>query len=228
MPFVRELRVPVMTVITETDLVGGVLTGYYLARQPDGDLLRAWEIPGTAHADNYTIKVGFIDSGSAPLADLVAGYEPTTTLMGQELPHCINFAPQHHYVLQAALAQFVAWTRTGVSPPTAPPIDVTDAEGLHMTLDANGLATGGVRTPWVDVPIARTSGVGSTEPVMALLFGSGEVFDAETLARLYPGGATEYVERFTESLDEAIDAGFLLAADRQEILDIAAATYPRG
>ena len=63
---------------------------------------------------------------------------------------------------------------------------------------------------------------------MALLFGSGEVFDAETLARLYPGGATEYVERFTESLDQAIDAGFLLAADRQEILDIAAATYPRG
>ena len=85
-----------------------------------------------------------------------------------------------------------------------------------------------MRTPWVDVPIARTSGVGSTEPVMALLFGSGEVFDAETLARLYPGGATEYVERFTESLDQAIDAGFLLAADRQEILDIAAATYPRG
>ena len=43
-----------------------------LARQPDSDRLRTWEIPGTAHADNYTIKVGFIDSGSAPLADLVA------------------------------------------------------------------------------------------------------------------------------------------------------------
>ena len=70
-----------------------------------------------------------------------------------------------------------------------------------MTLDANGLATGGVRTPWVDVPIARTSGSAARQPVMALLFGSGEVFDAETLARLYPGGATEYVERFTESLD---------------------------
>ena len=35
--------------------------------------------------------------------------------MGQELPHCINFAPQVHYVLQAALAQFVAWTRRACS-----------------------------------------------------------------------------------------------------------------
>ena len=66
-PFRPDLRVPVMTVITETDLVGAVLSGYYLARTPDNERLRTWEIPGTAHADNYTIKVGFIDTGSAPL-----------------------------------------------------------------------------------------------------------------------------------------------------------------
>lgn len=226
-PFVEDLRVPVMTVITETDLVGGVRSsGYRLARQPDGDRLRVWEIAGTAHADNYTIKVGFIDSGSAPLADLVAAYEPTTALMGQKLSHSINFGPQHHYVLQAALAHLVGWTRAGEPPPTAPPIEVTDAEPPQMVLDANGLATGGVRTPWVDVPVARTSGVGSTEPVMAMLFGSGEVFDADTLARLYPGGAAEYLDRFTTSLDAAIAAGFLLAADRREILELAAAMYP--
>ncbi|MET4430821.1 hypothetical protein ABIA65_004132 [Mycolicibacterium sp. 624] len=225
-PFSDDLRVPVMTVITETDLVGGVRAGYHLARQPDGDRLRAWEVAGTAHADNYTIKVGFIDSGAAPLDDLVAGYAPTTTLMGQELPHCINFAPQHHYVLQAALAHLVAWVRTGELPPTAERMDLTDAEPPQLVLDANGLATGGVRTPWVDVPIARTSGIGSAEPLMAMLFGSGEVFDADTVARLYPGGAAEYIDRFTQSLDAAIEAGFLLAADRQEILDLAAATYP--
>jgi hypothetical protein len=85
-----------------------------------------------------------------------------------------------------------------------------------------------VRTPWVDVPIARTSGVGSLEPVMAMLFGSGEVFDAATIARLYPGGAPEYLDRFTHALDAAIDAGFLLRADRQEILDLSAAIFPAG
>lgn len=226
-PFIAELRVPVVTVITETDLVGGgVRAGYYLARQPDAALLRTWEIPGTAHADNYTINVGFIDSGSAPLADIVAGYRPTSTLMGRELPHCINFGPQHHYVLQSALAHLVQWARKGEPAPTAPRIELTDAEPPGIVLDAHGIAAGGVRTPWVDVPVATTSGVGSADDVMSLLFGSGEFFDAETLDRLYPGGVADYLDRFTASLDLAIDAGHLLAADRQEILDLAAAMWP--
>jgi hypothetical protein len=50
-------------------------------------------------------------------------------------------------------------------------------------------AKGGVRTPWVDVPIAKTSGVGSDEIAMSDIFGSGEQFDAATLRQLYPGGA---------------------------------------
>lgn len=220
-PFVDELRVPVMAIITETDLVDGVRVGYHRARRPDANTLRTWEIPGAAHADNYTIKVGFIDSGSAPLADLAAAYEPTKTLMGQELSHFINFAPQHHFVLQAALARLNDWVRTGVPAPTAQPIEMTDAQ---LVLDANGNATGGVRTPWVDVPVARTSGIGAAQPLMAMLFGSADVFDADTLERLYPGGPSEYLDRFTQSLDAAIDAGVLLAADRQEILDLAAAT----
>jgi hypothetical protein len=61
---------------------------------------------------------------------------------------------------------------------------------------------------------------------MALLFGSGELFDAGTLARLYPGGSADYLTKFTTSLDATIAAGFLLAGDRQEIIDLAAATYP--
>jgi hypothetical protein len=43
---------------------------------------------------------------------------------------------------------------------------------------------------------------------------------------LYPGGEADYLERFTASLDEAIQSGFLLAADRDEILELAAATFP--
>src|ERR1700712_3963453 len=75
--FRTDLRVPTITVITETDLIGARLPGYYPARQPDYDMLRAWEIPGTSHADNYTIRVGFIDTGAAPLEKLVEAYTPT-------------------------------------------------------------------------------------------------------------------------------------------------------
>lgn len=230
--FRADLRVPVVAIITETDLFGGVRHGYYFARQPDNPCLRVWEIAGTAHADNYTIQVAPIDNGSAPLDAIVAAYAPTDMLMGQQLGHCINFAPQHHYVVQAAIAALNAWVATGEPAPTAPPIEARESEPPGPNLDPNGLARGGIRTPWVDVPIARTSGIVpdgseiSADNIMAAIFGSGEPFDAATVHRLYPGGAGEYLQRFTAALDEAIGAGFILAADRAEILELAAATYP--
>ena len=224
--FRPDLRVPLLTIITETDLFGGVRFGYYFARQPENEWLRVWEIPGAAHADNYTIQVAPIDSGSAPLADIVAAYAPTKSLMGQQLGHYINFAPQQHYVAQAAIAALNGWVRTGEPAPTAAPIKVSETDQPQPILDPNGLAQDGVRTPWVDVPIARTSGVGADESIMAMIFGSGEPFDTATLRRLYPGGPTEYLERFTAALDTAIQSGFILQADRAEILELAAATYP--
>lgn len=225
-PFRDDPRIPVLTVLTETDVVDGHLPGYHRARRPDGERFRAWEIPGTAHADNYTIRVGFIDSGTTPVDDLVAAYAPTDELMGTKLSYFINFATQHHYVLQAAVAALNGWVRTGAPPPAASPIALTDGESPRIVVDANGLAVGGVRTPWVDVPLARTSGSAPDESPMSFLFGSGELFDAETLRTLYPGGRADYLDRFTTSLDATIDAGFLVSADRQEILDIAAASYP--
>ncbi|OBB65025.1 alpha/beta hydrolase domain-containing protein [Mycobacterium sp. 852014-50255_SCH5639931] len=224
--FRPDLRVPLLTIITETDLFGGAREGYYFARQSDNRWLRVWEIPGAAHADNYTIQVAPIDSGSAPLTHLVAAYAPTNVLLGQRCSHYINFAPQHHYVVQAALTALNTWVGTGAPAPSAAPMQVRDAYGPQPVPDANGLAQGGVRTPWVDVPVARTCGLGGDEGVMAGLFGSGELFDAGTLRRLYPGGMTQYLERFTAALDASISSGFILAADRAEILELAAATYP--
>lgn len=225
--FRADLRVPLINVITETDLIGGPLLGYYLARQPDNERLRTWEIPGTAHADNYTIQVSWIDTGFASLAEIVAAYAPTTSLMGAQLAQPINFAPQHHYVVQAALYALNRWVRGGEAAPTAPRMELSDDNPPQLVLDTNGLARGGVRTPWVDVPIARTSGLGNEDSVMASLFGSGELFDDSTLRRLYPGAATEYLQRFEAALDAAIRSGFVLTTDRHEILDLAAATYSR-
>lgn len=225
-PFRDDLRVPVLSVITETDLVDGHLLGYHHARRPDNDRLRVWEIPGTAHADNYTIRVGFIDDGSMPLEALVAAYAPTNELMGANLSYYINFAPQHHYVLQAAIAALNDWVRTGAPAATAQPMALTGGDIPALVLDDHELAVGGVRTPWVDVPVARTSGLAPDESPMSFLFGTGEVFDADTVRALYPGGAADYLARFSDALDRAIDAGFIVAADRTEILQLAEASFP--
>ena len=105
-------------------------------------------------------------------------------------------------------------------------MELTESDQPELVLDGNRIAVGGVRTPWVDVPVARTSGLADNESPMSFLFGSGELFDAQRLGALYPGGSAGYLERFTESLDRAIRAGFIVAADRAEILQIAAASYP--
>ena len=94
-----------------------------------------------------------------------------------------------------------------------------------LVLDANGETQGGVRTPWVDVPTARLAGVGNSGGPIAALAGVTEPFDAATLDRLYPGGKSEYLKKFEASLDAAIKAGFILPADRKEILDLAAIAY---
>ncbi|OBK25409.1 hypothetical protein A5634_26365 [Mycobacterium asiaticum] len=226
--FRPDLRVPLLAIITETDLYGAGRQGYYAARQPDNDKLRVWEIAGAAHADNYTIQVAPIDSGTASIEALAAAYAPTDNLMGQQLGHYINFGPQHHYVVQASLAALTNWVRTGEAPPSGPALTVREGVQPEPVLDANGIAVGGVRTPWVDVPVARTSGNATEDSIMAAIFGTGEPFDDATLQRLYPGGKSEYLEKFTAATDDAISSGFVLAADRDEILQLAAATYPVG
>jgi hypothetical protein len=210
-----DLRVPVITVITESDLLGfGPLKGYSEARQPDTDKLRVWEITGGAHADNYVFSVGFLDSGSLPVEKLAAAYAPSFEMFGRKLDQPMNFGPQHHYVVEGALRQLDRWIRTGEAAPKAPELKVTQDKPPKLATDPNGIAEGGLRTPWVDVPTAVLSGAGS-------MVGFGKPFDAATLERLYPGGKAEYLRKFGASLDSAIAHGFIVPEDKLEIMGLA-------
>ena len=134
------------------------------------------------------------------------------------LPQPINFAPQHHYVVQSALRQLERWVRTAQAPPHAPALKLAEGGAPILVTDEYGLAEGGVRTPWVDVPTARLSGVES-------MVGVGVPFDTATLESLYPGGISEYLERFEASLDESIEAGFIVPDDKAEIMGLAALSF---
>jgi hypothetical protein len=222
-----DLRVPVITVVTETDVADGNLLGFHLARQPDNARLRVWEVPGTAHADNYTFFIGQLDAPGVPLEKIAAGYKPTADVLGGKLAKPMNTAPQHHYVVEAALSSLDRWVRTGKAPSSATPMQMTGTPP-HFVLDANGNALGGVRTPWVDVPTARLSGGGNSGAQLAFLVGSAEPYDQATLDRLYPGGKADYLKKFQGALDSAIKNGFILPADRQEILSLAPLMYQGG
>jgi Alpha/beta hydrolase domain len=218
----QDARVPVLVLQSETDVI---LLGGGLAEQPDSEQIRVWEMAGAAHADTYTISAGRLDDGTLTPERLAELLRPTSNLMIGNTDSPINAGPQQHYVSEAALAHLVRWANGGEPPPMAPRLDV-DAPGTEFRTDDHGLATGGIRTPWVEVPTAVMSGLGQSGESFAMLFGRTDPFDDVALKGLYPGGKDEYLTRFETSLDATIAAGFILDADREEILGVAAASYP--
>jgi hypothetical protein len=217
-----DARVPVLVLQSETDVI---ILGGQKARQPDSDRVRLWEMAGAAHADTYTVSAGRHDDGSLSGERFAELLRPTTNLLIGQTETAVNSGPQQHYVAQAALDHLVRWVLEGVAPPTAPRLEVDDTDA-DFRKDAHGNVLGGIRTPWVDVPVAVLSGLGQSGESFAFLFGRTTPFDEATLSDLYPGGKAEYLQRFEDSLDATIEAGFVRADDRAEILGIAAASYP--
>ncbi|WP_420714141.1 alpha/beta hydrolase domain-containing protein [Gordonia sp. SL306] len=190
-----DLPIPVFIVQTETD----VLTNFrfYRARQPDTDRLRVWEIAGTSHADLHQIG-------------------PYEHMLGCPTP--VNRG-QQRFVLRAALHHLRDWADGGPVPPAAMPLELdATANTTQFALDEVGNVRGGVRTPCVDAPIEILSGiVGDDVPRICVLFGSTLPIAPDILASRY-AGRDDYEQRYRAATTAAVEAGFILAADRDEAL----------
>jgi hypothetical protein len=217
-----DARVPVLVLQSETDVV---LLGGGRPAQPDSTKLRLWEIAGAAHADTYLLVASGHDDGRLSAERLAELLKPTTELLVGNTDRPINAGPQQHYIGQAALDHLIRWAGGGSPPPVAARLTADDAAGSFL-MDDHGIATGGIRSPWVDVPTGRLSGLGQSGQTFAVLFGTTELFDAHTLTAMYPGGRGGYLDAFSASLDQAIERGFILADDRAEIVQLARASYP--
>jgi hypothetical protein len=196
-------RTPVLTLESESDLLQPLVFG--LARQPDSDWLRIWEMAGTSHADKYMIGAG-------------------AALLGCDWE--INDGP-HRFVAQAALRALDRWVRDGVLPPSADGITMTSVLPPMIARDKHGIALGGIRTPVVDVPAVVLSGEGPPgSGPLGWLVGSTTPLDGQELGRLH-GDRSGYLTAFTQALDAAISAGFVLPEHRDEMLAQAeAAEFP--
>jgi hypothetical protein len=146
--------------------------------------------------------------------------------MGIPCPVPVNSGPQHHYVAQTAIAHLDRWARGGPPPPSSPRLETNPDDPMRLVTDDAGIACGGIRTGWVDVPVAALSGLtppGATG--IGILLGSTRVFDAAELARRYPAGPGEYAAAFREATTHAVAAGFLLDHDVDEMVAVATAAY---
>jgi hypothetical protein len=217
--FRTDLDTPILTVQTETDLM---LLGYLRARQPDSPHLRLWEIAGSAHADHYVANLGATDNGhlTTGLRELNAMLNPPTGTSGFTCAAPINTG-QTHYVLNAAEHVLNRWVNTGVAPAPAPRLQVTTGSTPSFVLDANGNATGGVRSPAVDVPVAALSGLGqSGSAQFCFLFGTTTPFTGAKLATLYPSHA-QFVRQWTANTVATVVAGYLRPADAAALITAA-------
>lgn len=188
-----DLAAPVLVLQTETDVLAPL--NYFPARQPDSDRFRLWEVAGTAHADTYL------------LGDAAAMFTCNAA---------INAGPAH-FVAKAALRHLDAWARGGPPPPQADRLEVDASTNPAYVRDPDGIVLGGIRTPAVDVPVDVLSGEPAGGPLECLLFGSTTPLPVERLAALYPSPEA-YLSAYTDAADAAIEAGFVLAEDREALL----------
>ncbi len=118
------------------------------------------------------------------------------------------------------------WVSEGKAPPKAARMETAGEGQPKYALDKNSNVLGGIRTPWVDVPVAKLSASGQTGAGLSFLFGTTQTFDVATLKAMYPGGKPDYLAKFKKALDAAVKAGFILRGDALEIGALASAMYP--
>ncbi|GAA2575783.1 alpha/beta hydrolase domain-containing protein [Actinomadura fulvescens] len=189
---------PVFHVLSETDVRSPV-------RPPDRAGLRRWEVAGAAHSgwhgQQYRQPLLTRDLGAAPTYDC-------------DRPPFSRVPLQH--VIAAAYAHLARWTRDGVRPPGAPPLEF-DPDGTKAR-DELGLARGGIRLSQVVAPTALNTGDNSGES-FCFLFGTHVPFDQAQLDRLYPSRG-HYVAAVARADARNLQAGYLLPADaRQNLID---------
>ncbi len=212
-----DLQTPVMMLQTESDLF---LLGSYPDRQQDSPLFRLWEVAGTAHADLYTFLDNRFDTGSNPaVSAIVENAAPIPGIIDCDKP--VNAGPQH-FVANAAIAALNQWLIDGTEPAIADRLTVSD-DAASFVVDGLGNVEGGIRTPYVDVPIAILSGEGQSGSGFCFLSGTTELFDLATLGSLYADNNT-YIAAVNAATDAAVASGFILPADALLIKSYVAGT----
>lgn len=190
-----------------------------------------WEVAGSAHQDFH---VGYQQVfGQGPRAAASLPQRPASAYL-ELLKTAGNYGEQPHplhaacilagasfpmrYSVNAAFDALQRWVREGRRPST-PQRYRFDAAGA-LARDAVGNALGGIRLPPVEVPIARY------ESTACGLGGITVPFSALQIAAAYDSHAA-YVCAMAAATNRAMDEGYLLPADAQDLRQRVAATRNR-
>jgi hypothetical protein len=205
----KNVGVPVIRVMSQSDYLSGIA-----ARRPDSDVApdqyRNYEIAGAGHATPDELifcakPEDIVKSGRAvPPMDCNEGPR-------SRFPNSVAF--------NAIFQNLVAWVRDGVPPPRADPIHV---ENNAPVLDRFGNVTGGVRSPFVDIPVSAWYG-NSNGPSFCRIAGHETPFDQARLHELYPAKEA-YVRAVTSNVKTLVAQRFITREDGDELIEQAKKT----
>lgn len=232
-----DLHVPVFLFETETDILQ---LGYLAARQPPTRYIREWEVAGTAHDDSYGLLYSRSDTGKGK-ADVEA-FQSMLTPSADPIPGIVSCgAPinggSHTYELRAAITAVNRWMKTGVAPRQSPRLQVTRTHPTRYVTNSVGNVLGGVRTPQVQAPVAKLSGLGQPSTsapgqpgganvslsagTLCGIFGTTVPFSAAKLKALYPTHSA-FVKKWDAATAALVRQGYLLPADARTLDRVAA------
>jgi hypothetical protein len=212
---IRQIDVPMIQVPTTTEAMRGNVPTRQDGDMP-GDQFRVYEFPGMPHLDTRD----------------VAAFRPNPC------KNPIMMYPMSAY-MSVALNHLLQWVDKGTVPPRADRILMDRNEGNDgslMALDEHGNPRGGIRSPYVDVPVVRygvpntgaTPPTPNTAPWVALrgeqginqlcgLTGYQIAFSPDQLRKMY-GSKSAYVAKVRARVDELTKQGWSLPVYRDQIL----------
>jgi hypothetical protein len=216
---IRQIDVPMIQVPTTTEASRGNVPTRQDGDAP-GDQFRVYEFPGMPHLDTRDVEA----------------FRPNPC------KYPITLWPMSAY-MSVALHHLVEWVDEGTAPPRADRMLVdrnTSNDGSLIALDGRGNPAGGIRNPYVDVPVAKYGfpNEGAVPPTpdtlpwvsrrtadgiddLCHLTGYQIPLTAPELKKLY-GSKDRYVAKVRERVDELTRQGWSLPVYRNQILADAA------
>ena len=208
---IRNAGVPVIRIMSQSDYLLGIG-----ARREDGntraDRFRHYEMAGAAHATPDELYY------SAAPADIVA---PAARCRPRPATRARAAASRARSTSTPGLRNLDLWTRTD---PGAAGRQIDVVNGAPV-LDAYGNVTGGLRSPFVDVPTSTWYG-SSTGASFCFIAGHEVPLDDATLRSLYPTHGV-YVRKVVRDVGTLVAQRYLTVPDGLQLIrDAARADVP--
>ncbi len=217
--FRHKFGVPVIAVVAQGEVPPSLALRRDDSDDP-ADRFRLYEVAGLGHID----KAAYSQFPS--VADQIAAVGATQGTpdwpfnITCEPPIPLTEQPALTYVYDAAFQHLFKWARKGVPPPKAPRIEIKNGAGESgakptVALDEYGNGIGGVRTPYVDVPVASYF-VTSPGPGTCAELGHTVALEQPRLAGMYPNDKA-YSNKVAQATARLVKEGWLTESDGRKV-----------